>query len=707
MTRRLLTLTAAVLIALLSAPLAQAQAPARTHHIELDDYFTLAVISNIAPSPDGKNVAYTEARWDKSLDGRNTDLWVVETSTRIRQRLTFDPAPDQAPSWDPFGRYLYFTSSPKRTGERTPPYDGKTQVWRIWPGSSEPTPVTRVEGGINGYTLSKDGRSLYYVVGEEQIDDEFKDLRAKHKHLEYGHGVNKLSQVWKLDLESWRSEKLVDDKRVIHYFTVSPDGRRIAMITTPDAVPLSNEGWSRVDVWNAETKKITVLTPDEWRKDHPSPYGWVDAAAWSADGLALAFSLSFDAYPSEIYVAEGAEDQMPVRKLNRPDDVDLVDGGRLHWRGQSRELCFVGESHARRWVCGLQEVRDGGTGQFRKLTEGDVVVNACGFDRAGENLFMVMDTMTRPTEIYQLPAGAPAETAKRLTDVNPQVDSWKLPQIQLVSWQAPDGAMVEGILELPPDYPLGEKPMPMVVELHGGPTAATPYCLQFWIYGRTTMPAKGYALLSPNYRGSTGYGRKFMTDLVGHENDIEVQDILAGVDAMVAKGIADPQRLGVMGWSNGGFLTNCVITHTDRFKAASSGAGILDMIIQWGTEDTPGHVVNYQQGLPWAVPEAYRKASPIFGLAQVKTPTLIHVGGADPRCPPGNSRGLYRALRYYLKVPTELVVYPGEAHSLTKYENRKAKMEWDMAWFDRYVLGKKNHQEKKEPVSKPAVEPAP
>jgi dipeptidyl aminopeptidase/acylaminoacyl peptidase len=242
----------------------------------------------------------------------------------------------------------------------------------------------------------------------------------------------------------------------------------------------------------------------------------------------------------------------------------------------------------------------------------------------------------------------------------------------------------------------------MIVELHGGPTAATPYCLQFWIYGRTLLPAKGYALLSPDYRGSTGYGRKFMTDLVGRENDIEVQDILAGVDAMIAQGLADPDKLGVIGWSNGGYLTNCIITWTDRFKAASSGAGILDMVIQWGSEDTPGHVVNYQRGLPWETPDAYRKSSPVFGLAKVKTPTLIHVGGADPRCPPAHSRGLYRALRRYLNVPTELVVYPNEGHGLTTYKNRKAKMEWDLAWFDRHILGKGGPKEKAAEKEKPA-----
>ena len=153
-----------------------------------------------------------------------------------------------------------------------------------------------------------------------------------------------------------------------------------------------------------------------------------------------------------------------------------------------------------------------------------------------------------------------------------------------------------------------------------------------------------------------------------------------------------------MGWSNGGYLTNCLITKTDRFKAASSGAGVLDIVIQWGTEDTPGHVINYMQGMPWSDPDEYRAGSPIYNLDRVKTPTLIHVGENDPRVPAAHSRTLYRALRHYVKVPTELVVYPGEGHGLTTYKNRKAKMEWDLAWFERYL----DIPKEPEPVEPPA-----
>jgi len=174
--------------------------------------------------------------------------------------------------------------------------------------------------------------------------------------------------------------------------------------------------------------------------------------------------------------------------------------------------------------------------------------------------------------------------------------------------------------------------------------------------------------------------------LIGRENDIEVADILSGTEHLIAEGIAAHGRIGVMGWSNGGYLTNCVLTaRPELFAAASSGAGVLDMVIQWGVEDTPGHVINFAQGLPWEVPDHYREASPLYELDKVRTPTLIHVGGNDPRVPPAHSRALYRALHHYLDVPCELVVYPDEPHGLTKRKNRLAKMKWDLAWLAMYL----------------------
>ena len=677
--------------AALSASPALGETPARTHEIEPEDYFSIGVIAQCALAPDGKHVAYTEVRWGGPDERRTGDLWVVECNSKERRRLTFERVGAGHPTWSPDSRYIYFTARRTRAGEEKPPYDGSTQVWRVAPEGGEPLAITRIKDGVGGFELARDGKRLLYTKTYEHVaDDPWKALREQYSDLEYGHGVTDYHQVWELDLEGWTEKKLVDDQRVIQSLALAPDGSKLAMITTPDDQLISHEGWSRLDVYDFETNEVTQLTGPDWRRAHPSPYGWLEDPAWSDDAQALAFMISYDGYPSELYVAEWEGGTPEIRKLRRQSELTVSDMGAPQWLPKSRDLCFIAEDHARVRLYCLEDVREGKQGKTRVLTPGDVVIHSYSLPTGRNPLAVVKSTTTETRDIFLV---THAGSFEQITDVNPQVATWKLPQISIVKWKGARGDDVEGILELPPDYKPGDGPLPMVVELHGGPTAATYYRLRFWIYGRTLLAAKGFALLSPNYRGSTGYGDDFMTDLVGHENDIEIEDILTGIDAMVERGIADPERLGVMGWSNGGLLTNCIITHTERFKAASTGAGILDMVLQWGTEDTPGHVVTYMQGLPWETPDAYRKASAVYALDKVTTPTLIHVGGSDERCPPAHSKGLYRALHRYLKVPAELVIYPDEGHGLLIRKNRLAKMEWDLAWFDKYLLGKESETE--------------
>ncbi len=675
----------ALLLSLLvvATPIAVAgDSPQRSHGITPDDYFTLAAITEVALSPDGTMATFIEQRWEPPEPTRNSDLWVVEVANGTARRLTFDRAQEAAPRWSADGKVIYYTADATRPGDDTPPFDGTTQVWRMAPGGGEPHPVTRVAGGIGRFDLAGDGSALFFSTATTLVDGPFQELRRLFPDVEYGHGVTPFDAVNRLDLTTWRVTEVVPATRVIRALAVAPETGLVAMVTTPDDEQIHAEGWSEVFVFDPKTGSAVNLTPESWRHTHPSPYGWVNDVSWSADGRALAYSVDFDGYPTLIYAAEWDNGDPSLSLVDRPPGISFKEGV-LAWRGAGRDLAVIGHEKARSRLYVLDGIRNGRAEHLTTFTPGDTAVTAFDFDAAGRTAAVITATTTDPPDIYLV---GPPRTQRRLTHANPQVDSWLLPQIEIVSWTSGDGTAVEGILELPPGYRPSDGPLPMIVEIHGGPTSATRLELQYWIYGRTLMAANGYALLSPNYRGSIGYGEDFLTDLIGHENDLDVEDILTGVDAMIERGVADPDRLGVMGWSNGGFLTNCLITRTDRFRAASSGAGVLDQNIQWATQDTPGHNINFMDGaLPWQKPEAYRKASPLFGLGEAATPTLIHVGGDDPRVPPAHSRALYRALRQYLGVPTELVVYPGEKHSLSTSLHRKAKMEWDLAWFDFYL----------------------
>lgn len=683
MSKVLLALTLLVL-ASVSLPQGTLAQPERTHEIGPDDYFTIAYATSAVLSPRNTHVAYTEMRWDKEEDKRNTDLWVVNTATKETRRLTFDPTSDSNAQWSPDESWIYFTSKRKRDDGEKPPYNDKTQVWRVRPQGGEIFAVTREPKGIQSFHLSKDGNSLYFTTSSEEVeDDDWEELRKEFKDLKYGHGVTDLTQLHKLDLVSWRTEKLVDEDRYIYEFKVSPDESKIAMLTRPDPTLISNEGWSRVDIYDMASREIASLPDAMWREQAPSPYGWILGLTWADDNKALGFRVDFDGYPGEVFFAHLGNGAPSIQKLNRPNEVTVE--GSMVWMPGTRNFVFAADDYGRRRMYCVENIRNGKQGKDYTLTPGDVSVNAFSF-ASGKTLAVLRPGMNHPPDVFLTKSPGPNASFDRLTRINPQVDTWILPQLSIYKWTSPDGTPVEGILELPPGYKKGDGPLPLVVAIHGGPTASSRLHFRYWIYGRTLFASKGWALFDPNYRGSTGYGDKFLIDLIGNKNNLDVQDILSGVDALIEEGIADDSKMAVMGWSNGGYLTNCIITHDNRFKAASSGASVFDTVMQWSIEDTPGHVINYNKGLPWEQKEGMHRSSPLYNVDKVTTPTLIHVGENDPRTPQEHSRSLYRSLRYYVDVPTELIIYPGEGHGLTKYSHRKAKLNWDMKWFKRHVL---------------------
>lgn len=672
--------TGSLLLVLLLTPATFAQE--RTHAITPEDYAQLSSVTDFAVSPDGKQVVYCLATWNTTEDNRRTDLWLLNTDGSGKPtRLTFDRGGDHKPSWSPDGKTIYFAGKRKRASETKAPYDGSTQVWQIAVNGGEPRAVTREAGGIILHDHAPTAEAIYFTKDSDHNDqDDFSKLRQQYAQVEYGHGKRRISQVYRLDLNSWQTEKVIDARRYVRELAVTADGKKVGMITAPDDTVIRSEGDARVEVWDAETKKTTV-TDQSWKKTAASPWPWLESLAWDAAGTRLAYCTIFDAHPTEIIVCTAEGNKWPATRVKRlPGQHVHGYGSPLRW--SQAGLIYLGEKAGEVPPVVYNPTTEQ-TAPAPAAWAGKVVY---GIETAAGKVIALAADAQGFAELVAFEPGA--ERLRRLTTLNPQTKTWKLPSVRHITWKAADGAEVGGVLELPEGYIKGN-PLPLVVAIHGGPTTSTKADLSFDPHnGRLYFAAKGYAVLLPNYRGSTGYGDKFVTDLIGNENDIEVKDILAGVQHLIKEGIADPERLAVMGWSNGGYLTNCLIALQDspvKFRAASSGAGILDTVAEWGFNDEPAYPMVFKKGLPWEQPEIYRKTSPTYGLGNVTTPTLIHVGGNDERCPPGHSRMLYRALKEYRKVPTNLVVYTGEPHGLSKLSNRTAKMAWDLAWFEKYL----------------------
>ncbi|MCS6864827.1 MAG: prolyl oligopeptidase family serine peptidase [Gemmataceae bacterium] len=651
--------------------------PERTHTITPADYAHVKMITEVALSPSGKEVAFILATWDQKTDRRHMQLWVVATDGQSPpKQLTNDNAGDSHPKWSADGQAIYTLA--KRGGDKAKP-----QVWKI-PLDGQPVAVTDAHDGVVHFDYAPQADTIFYTIDAKTTDhDHFTPLREKYPKIDYGHGRRTVSELYAIP-NGQKPKKVLADNRYIREFAVTPDGKRLAMITALDDSVVKSEGESRVDIW--DNGRIVTPPTDLYRAKAASPYAWLENLAWNPDGTRFAFCCIHDAYPAEIILGHQADGQWTTTRLDRQGQHIRGYGSPLKWHSPTL-LCYLTDERG----CVNFAATDVVTGQRKHLRSNSNVIYA--FDvpvvekaadtlpialvRGGSDAFPNLCLFHYPDRLIDL------------TDINPQTKTWKLPTIQHITWKAPDGTTVGGPLELPFGWKKGDKPLPLVVAIHGGPTTASYNDLRFDPHnGRLYFAAAGYAVLCPNYRGSTGYGDPFLTDLVGRENDLDVKDILAGIQHLIHEGIADPERIAVMGWSNGGYLTNCLITLKNppvKIKAASSGAGILDTVAEWGFNDEPAYPMVFKKGLPWEQPEMYKKTSPTYGLGHVTTPTIIHVGANDVRCPPGHSRMLYRALREYLNVPTELCEYPNQPHGLGTLTFRTAKMEWDLAWFAKYL----------------------
>jgi len=330
---------------------------------------------------------------------------------------------------------------------------------------------------------------------------------------------------------------------------------------------------------------------------------------------------------------------------------------------------------------------DAAGGKPKQLTTGKHALAAWNFSEAADQHVFTASEITKPGEIFVLSANGGSSGPRQVTHIfDFLARDFKLPRQESIQWKGADGVTVEGLLYYPLDYREGQR-YPLAVQTHGGPAESDKFGFGGGINYVQVLAAKGYAVLQPNYRGSTGYGDEFLRDMVGHYFQNAHLDVLAGVDAVIKMGVADPDRMVKMGWSGGGHMTNKIITFTDRFKAASAGAGAADWVSMYAQSDTRNYRTPWFGGTPWqkdAPISVYWDNSPLKDAWKVKTPTIFLVGEQDKRVPEPQSIEMYRALKFN-GVPTHLYVAPREPHGWEELRHVLFKMNAELEWFEKYA----------------------
>lgn len=705
-------------------------AVAQSRPMTFMDVQLLKQASGPSISPDGRTALYTLGVPDWKEARRFSDIWAVSVAAGASsaRQLTFTRDKNEnSPTWAGDGSYFVFSSNRDGTGPSAP-----TQLYAMRPDGGEARRLTDSKDGVGAFAFTKDGRWLLYSAGktgEQQVwaldaaaIREVRDLTpvamtthttpvtwwdvsrdGKTLYFLAPESANKearermekkfnvavrnedvpLQHLWALDLSARRETRLTSGTEYsVGGVTISPDGRWLGFSGSPNDryARTITEAGIHDDLYLLETAtgRIERLTRNQEINE--------STLSFSPDSRWIAFSASNDfVYQRDpkIYIRETAAAGTPFRKLGQAYDGPLSVGW---WSADGRTIYTNGGIKATVQVLAVDVAAD----RVSPLTREQATVAASRDDDSGLITISYSDPATPPS-IYV--ARSEADIGNRsawtlIANPNPQVADFALGAAEEITWKSKDGRMVGGVLLKPAGYTQGRR-YPLVVQIHGGPAGAD--LLRFnGGYGSQVYAGAGYAVLMPNYRGSTNYGERHRMETagVGKYFDRGFDDIMTGVDHLIAEGIAHPDSLGAMGWSAGGHYSNWILTHTDRFKAISSGAGTVNWVSMYAQSDVQRNRQWYMGGaLPYDDYEAYWKVSPLKYIRNAKTPTLIHVVDGDPRVPRPQSEELHMALKK-IGVPTELFVYPGASHGIPDPRNQLTKAVVELAWFDKWIRGK-------------------
>jgi dipeptidyl aminopeptidase/acylaminoacyl peptidase len=642
----------------------------------VEDLTNVRDVSDPRISPDGKWVAYTVSVPDTTKDQDDTDLWLASWDGKEQIRLTRSPADEHAGRWSPDGRYLAFLSN------RDDPRE-VDQLWLFDRAGGEPERLTSFPGGVSDLAWSPDGRRLALIVSDpdsnakEPGDTSSRGAkpividRFQFKQDEVGWLTDRYDRLYVFDLSTRAATRLLSGDYDDAAPSWSPDGQSIAFVSRrrPDFDRTDNYDLYVVESRpGAEPRQLTTFTGPDMSPDWGSR-----PPAWSPDGKLIAYvqggplELLYYAVQSVAVVPAAGG---PARVLTRGLDRNVLSPA-FSSDGQSVLFLLEGDR-----VYHLARVPSAG-GAVEPLVEGQRALTDLEVGRDGR-LAVASSASDVPAELY-------AVEGRELRPLTRQNEAWRasvrLAPVEEITVRSRDGTEIHGFMVKPPDYQAGRR-YPTILRIHGGPVWQ--FYHDFGNLDWQVLAANGYVVLGVNPRGSSGRGEKFSTAIWAKWGQKDSEDVLAAVDWAVKQGIADPERLGVGGWSYGGILTNEVIARDQRFKAATSGAGIGNALAGYGTDQ---YVKEYEAelGTPWKNPKAYMEVSyPFLHADRIVTPTLFLCGDQDWNVPLINSEQMYQALKS-LKRETQLVIYPGESHSLGKPSHRLDRMRRYLDWYGRYL----------------------
>jgi dipeptidyl aminopeptidase/acylaminoacyl peptidase len=620
-------------------------------------------VGSVSPSPDGKLVVYAQTRniIDAAHSETLSQLYLAAADGSRRIQLTRGQKSSSNASFSPDGRFVYFVSD----------RPGKRNVYRISMAGGEAEQITTFKGSLGEYAVSPDGKWVAFTGYESAADlekakKEKRDMRVVGSDL-----PNQTIYLVPVaeDADGKRSQKpLLNMKYHVTSIDWSPDSRAIAFSHQPTAAV---DDWTKGDVSevDVESGKIHEIAATPAAEARP---------VYSPDARYIAYTRS------SVPVRWAADERIiiaprqggPARELPvSPDEQPHI----LGWTGDSRSIIFAEYRRTKTAIFAMPV--DGPPKLMYEPAHG--TIGAADLNRTGSTVALTQEAPDIPPEVFVMPLGG--RTPVQVSRANSEIPLPPIGKTEVIRWKSKDGLEVEGLLTYPAHYEKGKK-YPLILNIHGGPAGAfaESFVGRGSVYPIAAFAERGFAVLRPNPRGSSGYGKQFRhanyNDWGGHD----YEDDQTGVDKIIDMGVADPERLAIMGWSYGGFMTSWTITQTNRFKAAVVGAGVTNLWSFTGTSDIRSFIPDYFGGDPWETFDSWQKHSPITYVKNVKTPTLILHGEADDRVPISQGYEYYHALKRQGTL-AKMVVYPRTPHGPREPKFIMDIMQRHLDWMETYA----------------------